>query len=526
MTRTLYKCAFASILAWVFLQTLPADLFAQAGSYELPAGGFLTIQGDNFTFEQVISTVEGEEVVQERATWEGDVTATFTSDLGDIVLETEHIEAVFVGPDVSRLEAGPQVLFTGINGRATFECSDVQIDFPTSVAGQDIYSGICRDVHGYYLAYAQELGLEGDDQYEVNFIADAARLSGDEAVLEYPYLSLGNLEKPDMAIRSREIRLFIGLHPVSGDREVLEARLANMSVSIFGNRLNVLPFPIRRGFLGTHEPGWNIRLPRFGWEGDQGLRIDMDPAYSFQLKGFDDGPRLALRMDTFPFDRTYPEIIATAEKDGFVFTARAGYQREEDPSGDPVPTRAEPEIAVGIDRIPLGDAGFGIRGTTFWGHMRDMQSGLDLDRWGWQGILDHKGVDIGDLKLIGQVELNDFYYGQGDGYRTMEGRLRLRYVDPPHWGTSLTYRRVYEWGLPAFSFDVPQYVEEIGLREQSRFSRRWGAGFNWAWDFGQDEFRTQDCHLTYILDSFQVSLGWDFAGGTIRLQMGLPGSLQ
>jgi len=155
-----------------------------------------------------------------------------------------------------------------------------------------------------------------------------------------------------------------------------------------------------------------------------------------------------------------------------------------------------------------------------------MGYGLDLDRWGYRTVLDHRGLPLGDLRLSGRLDFKDLYYQGGGSYSVLDGRVRLRYVDPPHWGASLTYRRIVEWGLPEFRFDVPQVIEEIGLREQTRLCRRWGAGFDWAWDLARDEYERQECHLTYIFDSFQVSLGWDFAGETAKVQFALPGSLR
>ncbi len=518
--------ALLPIFAWTFLCVFPVILYAQETSFDLPEGGHLIIEGENFTFEQVVSTVDGEEIILEHAIWDGRVTAHLSTVDGDILLETGHIEVVFEGENVTSLIAGPEVMFTGLDGRALFECVDVLIDFPTSVAGDETYSGICHDVHGYYLADAYQLGLEGDDQYEVNFTADTVRLGRDEAILESPCLSLGNLDNPDVAISSGDINLRIGTHPDTGERDLLGARLSNLSVSFFGNRLNVLPFPVWRGFVPSHEPGFRTSLPSIGWEGSEGPRIDFAPVYTFNMQSVDVGPRIIFRMDTFPFARSYPEIIADVEKDNLYFETRTGYRREEDSAGDPVPTRAEPEITFGLRRIPVGDTKFGIRASAFWGHLRDMRDGPDLDRWGWRARLDHGGIPVGDFKLSGSLEYSDLNYELGSNYRILDGRVRLRYVDPPHWGASLTYRRVRDWGLTPFLFDKPQVVEELGLREQSRFSRRWGAGFNWAWDFASDEFERQECHLTYILDSFQVSLGWDFANESIKVYFALPGDLK
>ncbi len=105
------------------------------------------------------------------------------------------------------------------------------------------------------------------------------------------------------------------------------------------------------------------------------------------------------------------------------------------------------------------------------------------------------------------------------------GKAQLRYVSPPNWGASLAYYRSLEWGQTPFPFDEPDYVEEIELTEQSRFSRRWGGGFNWAWDLDNDKFARQECHITYIFDSFQVSLGWDFYRNGVRVGLELPGYL-
>jgi len=500
----------------------PAQLHAQEAGLTLASGETLTVQGEDFTFEQVRSVVEGEEVLIERAIWEGGVTARF----GEIELQTGHVEALFDGPDVTRLEAGPQVVVTGMQGRARFECADVLIDFPTQEAEGGAYTGTCTDVHGYYLANAYELGLEGHDQYEVNFTARVATLSPDTAVLESPRLTLGDLDHPDVAIQSRSMELVIGENPETGNRELLGAGLANLSVVIFGYRLNVVPFRLWRGFVHGREPGWAVRLPRIGWEGDEYLRIDQSATYNFALESVDEGPRLIFRIDMFPFSRSYPEIMADVEWSGLGANMRAGYRREEDEDYNPVPTRAEPEVALRLLRVPVGTSDIGFSARTFWGHLRDMGTGLDLDRWGYSATADHPGIPLGEFRLTGVVDFTDLFYEGGHRYRILDGTVRLRYADAPRWGASMSYRRINDWGLAPFRFDTPQIREEIGLREQTRFSRRWGAGIDWSWNLEEDEFERQELHVTYIFDSFQVSLGWDFADETVRATMGLPGSLR
>ncbi len=523
--KSIYILPFL-ILNGILLALFPSLVHAQQAGFELGSGDMLVIEGEDFVFEQILSTVNGEQVIQERAIWEGGVVATFISEGRDFMLETNHIEAVFDGADVTRLEAGPQVVFTGMNGKARFECANVFIDLPTSSDEAGHYTGICYDVYGYYLAEASELGLEGDEQYKVNFTADTAHLGPDEAVLESPCLSLGNLDNPELAIRSRAIDFIIGEHPATGSRNVLAARLSNLTVDLYGNRFEIIPFPLWHSFVDRNEPGLNIRFPMIGWEGDEYLRIDFRPSYDFNEESLDDGPRFTLRLDTFPFARTYPELIGYARWEDLFIEARAGYRREEDRNYEPVPTRAEPEITLGTRRLQLDDSGFGFRVASFWGHMRDMRDGPDADRWGYRASIDHTGIPLGIFNLSGQIDLDDYYYEDGENYTVLDGLVRLRYVDPPGWGVSLSYQRVYEWGDTPFSFDVPQVIEELGVREQSRFSRRWGAGFDWAWDFAADEFERQECHVTYILDSFQVSCGWDFADETVRIRFDLPGSLK
>jgi hypothetical protein len=501
-------------------------LHAQEAEFDIGMGISLIVEGEDFVFEQVLSTVEGEQVIEERAIWDGGVTARFIAGESEFTLDTDHVEVLFDGADVTRLEAGPKVIFTAMEGKARFECADVFIDFPTVADGMRFYSGVCRDVYGYYLAEAYELGLEGDEQYKVNFTADTALLGPDTATLESPALSLGDIDNPELAIRSRGMDFIIGEHPETGARELLAVRLANLVIDLYGNRVELMPFPLWHSFVDRHEPGLNIRFPMMGWEEDEYLRIDFRPSYDFNEESLDDGPRFTLRLDTFPFARTYPEIIGYARLGEFFVEGRTGYRREEDSEYEPVPTRAEPEFITGIRRIPLNDSGFGFHAEAFWGHLRDMRDGPDLDRWGYRASIDHTGIPIGPFTLKGMVEVVDYYYQGGSNYTVLDGVAHLRYVDPPHWGISFIYEKTHDWGESPFVFDVPQVIEELGVREQSRFSRRWGAGFDWAWDFADDEFERQECHLTYILDSFQVSCGWDFANETVRIRLDLPGSLR
>jgi hypothetical protein len=518
------------ILIFLYAGLIPAIFAlraeAQVAEFEMPEGGVLTVQGEDFVFEQ-ISVVQGEEIVlQDRAAWHGGVTASYSDETGQFALETEHVEAIFDGPNVTRLEAGPQVVMTGYGGRARFECTNVHIDFPTADGEANEYRGICTDVAGYYLADSYQLGLEGNRQYQVNFTASVARLSPGEAVLESPTISLGDLEDPDLAISSEDIRFIIGPDPETGDRIVLGARAENVTLSVFGIKFEVIPFPVWRGFVSRDEPGWEISLPGIGWEGDEYLRIDQRIAYNFEMGSFDQGPRLVFRINSFPFDRTYPEVMADCGWEDVYADVRVGYRREEDRNGDPVPVRAEPEITVGMNPVNLGDTGLSFRASTFWGHLRDMQSGPDLDRWGYGASLVQKDIPLDGFSLGTRVDFEDIYYRDGNNYSTLDGRVHLRYVDPPRWGATLTYSRIYDWGLTPFRFDLPRAREELGLRQQTRFSERWGAGFDWAWDFNDDEFERQECHLTYIFDSFQVSVGWDFTDDEVMAEVALPGSLK
>lgn len=526
MNENRLKYSLLISLLWIIILATPSALHAQQAGFNIAGGGHLKIEGETFTFEQ-LSTVVGEDIViTEHAMWDGGVVAILESEYDTVTLETGHINVVFDGENVKRLEAGPQVKFMGYHGRAVFECADVVIDFPTSEEDGNVYSGVCTNLHGYFLAYASELGLEGDDSYEINFTASSATLGPDSAVLTAPRLSLGDINKPEFAVGAKEIEVIIGEHPETGERTPLAARIDYFAVQIFGNRLNILPFPIWRKLVSVPEPGLMVRIPKIGYEGGQGPYFDFAPAYNFMLPGLGDTPSIIFRANIFPFDRTYPEIRALVERDDLFAEVRGGYRREETSEGDPVATRAEPEFTVGHRWIPLNDNSLGLRLSASYGHIRDMtNSGPDLDRFGWNARLEHRGIPVGDFTLRGFLDLNDFYYDNDENYQSLEGGVSLRYVDPPSWGSTLYYRTIYEWGTTPFAFDIPKTVEEVGLREQSRFSRRWGGGFDWSWNLDEDDFQRQECHLTYIFDSFQVSTGWDFADNAVRVYFALPGDL-
>ena len=500
----------------------PPPVFGQTSAFDIVGGDVLTVEGEEFTFERVLVETDGEQVFQEQAIWEGGVIARF----GEIVLETERVMAIFDGAEISRLEAGPEVTVTGFGGRAMFHCADFVADLPTSASGRDTYSGTMSLVHGYYLATAQELGVEGSGEYEVNFTADVLTLEPDIAILDRPAISLGDLADPELSIESREISFQIGIPPDGGERAVLGAQAENVAVRLFGTRVNIIPFPVNRGFFSTRKPGWRTQLPMIGWESGEGFRWDQMILYDFADESVTDGPEIRFRLDAFPAARSYPEVIAGFELDEIFFDVRTGYRREEDEEGEPVPVRAEPEVILGFFRQQLGGSEFGVQGEGFWGHLRDMTVGTDLDRYGFRTLLDHRGVWVGEFRLTGGIEFSNIIYENGDNYRLLDGRLRLRYQHLPDWGASLTWQRALDWGTTPFRFELPQERHQLGLREQTRLSRRWGAGFDYLWDFEIDDFERQEWHLTYIFDSFQVSFGWDFEDHTARVQMDLPGSLR
>ncbi len=501
---------------------LPVILLAQETNLLLPGGDMLSVQGDEFIFEQAYEEIEGELVLRERALWDGNVTASF----GDILIETGHIEALFDGEQVSRLEAGPEVIVTGMDGKARFECHDMVIDFPKSEEEVGVYSGVCTDVRGSYIVSPADFGYGISETYEVNFTADIMWLGTDSAILKRPCLSLGDLDNPDLAFDSREINFDVGTHPLTGNREILRAATSNVSVTIFGNRINLVPFPLRRSFLRITEPGFTFPLPEIGVEKDAGFHIAQSVAYDFVLDTFEVGPQLIFELDLFPWDRSYPELRLEGDLGDYSGEIRTGYRREENWDGYTVPTRAEPEITIRRDMAQVGDSRFGFQLSGFWGHLRDMTTGTDLDRWGYSAIIEHSGIRFDDFSLTGSLAYLDKFYERGHNYATLESGLRLRYMDSPNWGVTLTYSYLSDWGRTPFRFDIPGVREVIGLRQQTRISRRWGAGIDWAWDLIKDDFEHQEYHMTYILDSFQVSLGWDTRDKTASIFFGLPGSLK
>jgi len=514
------------ILFWILILTFPSALFAQTAGFELAGEGYLKVEGETFTFEQ-ISTVAGEEIViTERAVWEGGVVALMQSVDDEVRLETDHVELTFDGMNVTRLEAGPEVSVTGYHNRAVFTCRDLYIDFPTSGEDEDYYSGVCTDVHGYFLANADELGLEGDDQREINFTSSTMTLYKDSAVLERPKLSLGNIDNPEIALGAREIMFAIDEHPETSERTFIAARIDYVAVWFFGNRINVIPFALWKKLVKVPKPGFMLPMPNLGWEGDQGPYIDLWPSYNCMMEGCGDSPTIFFRTQIFPFDRTYPEIIGLVESEGVFGEVRGGYRREETYEGDPVATRAEPEFTFGHRWIPVYSDSVGLRLSASYGHIRDMTNGPDFNRFGWNARLEHRGVPVGIFTLKWDLDYHDFYYDNDENYQSLEGEVSLRYVDQPNWGTTLYYRTLYQWGSTPFAFDIPKTVEQVGVREQTRFSRHWGGGFDWSWDIEDEDFERQECHLTYIFDSFQVSVGWDFVDDAAQVYFALPGDLR
>jgi hypothetical protein len=515
--RKINKTAATALLFSVFLMC-SSKAYAAASDFNLGTGGKLTIEGDNFSFERyTVSTGEFNEV----AVWEGNVTATFDP----ILLTSEKIEAQFAGDEIISMEAGPDVEIVGLNGRAIFSCAFITIDFPGELSGLDYYQGHGNDVRGYYLAHASELGLDTEEDYEINFTAETIVLGPDSATLTNPVLSLGDPERPDVAFSSHELNLPIGDHPVSGERTVLGLSASDVSLILFGHRLNVIWFPVWKGLTPRLEPGLTYPLPKIGWEGDAGFHWDQFVQYDFFKLPDGGGPFLQGRFDFFPADRSYPELIFHGVADRLTFEARTGYRREEDQEGDTVPTRAEPEITLGTTRFPVGDGSAGFKASVFYGYMRDMTLGMAGDRYGYTGVLDGRTRLSENVTARGELTYVDRYYSDSSNFATLEGDFSIRYVESPQWGATLSYRKVYRWGQPGFRYDEPRVLDEIGLEQQTRFSDRWGGGIDWSWNFAEDDFERQQCHLTYIFDSFQVSLGWDFFNESVTVNFGLPGSL-
>lgn len=495
---------------------------AQVREFELQGGDLLIVEGKEFIYETRTSTVNGETVLQDVAVWKGLVRAEFSG----FILETGHLEAVFDGPEISYLEAGPEVKVTGFGGLAKFNTADMSVALLKDEEGRTKYSGVCNKVHGYYLAYAKDLGLEGTGEYEINFRAESMILEPEYAILNYPELTLGDIDKPDFSIRSRKIRFEIGIRPGTSETAILSARLDNASASIFGVRLNFRPFPYTRTFFRPDEPGWDYPLPKVGWYSDEGPFVDQSTYYNFMLPGFDEGPQVYFHALSFPMDRTYPDAGIRAGWNDLTFDLRAGYLRREDSNGEPVPARVEPELSISSDRISLLDSSYYLTLSGFAGRMKDLEYNYALNRYGWVAALDGSSRISENLTLSGKVNFKGYLYEGGHEYSVLDGSFTLRYVEPPHWGASLIYRKSYNWGLTPFRFDVPDVGEELRLREQTRLSKDWGAGFDWAWDFEKEEFSRSEINLTYIFDSFQVSMGWDFSGNKIALKFALPGSLK
>ncbi|MCX6645168.1 MAG: hypothetical protein NTY09_02245 [bacterium] len=229
------KLIASFFLTVIYLLSWQIPARAQESSLLLPGGDKLIVEGDSFVFEQNYVDVDGEQVLQESAIWDGNVTATFQ----DVILTTGHVVAFFDGDQVTRLEAGPEVDVTGYMEKAHFECQDMVIDFPTSEADAGVYTGICNDVKGTIIASPSDFGYDMTDEYQVNFIADTAEVGPDSATLDHPVLSLGNIDDPDFAVLSRSVSFTIGTRPGTDNRGILKLEAENLSISVFGTRLNI-----------------------------------------------------------------------------------------------------------------------------------------------------------------------------------------------------------------------------------------------------------------------------------------------
>ncbi|MFH1677037.1 MAG: hypothetical protein ABIC40_08420 [bacterium] len=504
---------------------LPFPVFAEESDMlELYGGDTLYVEGEEFSFSEETGVIDGEEVRIETAVWKGNVTARF----GMITLTTGKVTVIFDGAEVDRLEAEGDVVLTEQGGRAKFSCSDIVVNFPTSTGVLETYTGILNQVTGSYLLGADDLKTEGIKEIRVNFRAESVRLDPNEAVLEKPVISIGDLDRPEFAMLSDFAKLAIGPHTVSGDMAFLDIRAPNVTIELFGNRINLLPFPVRSGFTHSRDPGWGISLPSFASdeEAGSGFHLNEEISYDFADKGIDNGPFFILRLDSYFSERIYPEIRYEGETGNFTGGIRTGYRRKADIDNNVSTVLSLPDIYFDSAGMPLGLGGLEYDGGVFWGHLIDNKNDIVTDRWGWHGSIGHPGYEIDNFSIFGGINFRDNYYRNGDFYRRLGWRAGVGHINPSHWSSTLTYQRNYQWGKTPLRYEIPLSASMITLEENHRFADRWGGGFELGWDFTEDHFERKIWHLTYILDSFQVSLGWDFENKTITMGFDLPGSLR
>ncbi len=117
------------ILVGLSLTLCQTVLHAQDAGLDLAGGGTLSIQGDEFTFEQWSVVQDEGSVIKERAAWDGNVIAVLSAGNEEVILTADRIAVEFDGDTVSRMEAGPEVNFSALDESALFKCRDYHLFF-------------------------------------------------------------------------------------------------------------------------------------------------------------------------------------------------------------------------------------------------------------------------------------------------------------------------------------------------------------------------------------------------------------
>lgn len=462
------------------------------------------IEGDQFTFKE---TPEGTISV-----WEGNVYAyskqvSIRTDRLEVgLMEDDRIRTLKASPDVSIQitdeNSGSQALITGKVFEYNFETE----------------SGRVEDSIIELILGPEAFDLPKDAQYKLYILADSTNIVNGDLDVDQPKILLNSLDNPELTLVCKKV----GIITYENKRYL---KISNVSVRLFGIKILDFPWDYYRSLTSTIRSGFYVEIPSFG-SGDGGMEIDQKFYFTFR-DGFFQDKYFTLRADIFTADRWYPEIALSETTGKCNWDILYGYERQRrDFMDESVKVFRNPDFNWRFkDYEPIRN--FMVDGGVMYGYLEEQQRRVDSSRLGFHLGVKYDPIPLGNpdtTLLLGGGWRGNYYAGNED-YQVFSGSIGVNHIDKGKYSIGATYYKREEIGYSPFVHDREDVLDEAEFRSRIRLADEWSTGVNVRYDIENEKYRDAQLYIIRLFNSFQVSLGWDFADNNAKLEFGIPGSL-
>jgi hypothetical protein len=507
MTR-LFLCTFFSTLILIFGNA--NAIYAQAEGLLADQNGFpqidktFFIEGDQFTFKE---TPDGTISV-----WEGNVFAYSKQ----VTIRTEHLEVGLMADDrIRTLKASPDV---------TIQVTDVNSGSQVLITGRvfeynfETESGKVDDSIIELILGPEAFDLPKDAQYKLYILSDSTNIINGNLDVERPKILLNSLTSPELTLKCKKVSIL-----TYENKRYL--KISNVSVFLFGIKILDYPWDYYRSLTSTIKSGFFADIPSIG-SGEGGLEIDEKFYFTFR-DGFFQDKYFTFRADIFTADRWYPELSLSDSTGKCNWDILYGYERQKrEFMKESVKLFRNPDFHWWFkDYEPFPK--FTVDGGVMYGYLEEPQRKVDSSRLGFNVGVKYDPIPLGspDTTLLLSAGWRANYYAGNDDYQVFTRSIGINHISKGKYSIGATYYQRDDKGYSPFVHDREDMLDEVEFRTRIRLADKWSTGFSGRYDIEKQDYLDLQFYVTRLFNSFQVSLGWDFADDNARIEFGLPGSL-